>query len=234
MSNDKIVSISLNPLAFIEVDEPWASTLKKEPTIESVIKYLCAPETPSDLQSIVNRYKEISTELQKLFYVPNEERMIKKLVWPLRNAKASYVLGNYLGTIALCGMVAEMVTLLKYEVSKILINDHPITEKEEETLFGRSFERLDQIRRVQVLRTYGLISDDLKSHLDLIREKRKIYLHYYSADEANIAGDALKVFHSAVSAVAEIIGQGVKDGKLALDQAILDYLEKLGLARPSN
>jgi len=113
MTNDKTIAIRLNPLAFLEVDEPWASALKRDITPEALISYLCSLDITSDIPSIVSRYKEISTEPQRLFAAPNEERIIRKLVIPLHSAKASYALGNYLGTIALCGMVAEMVTLLR-------------------------------------------------------------------------------------------------------------------------
>jgi hypothetical protein len=234
MANDKTVSILLNPLAFLEIDEPWASAIKKELTPESVISNLCSFGVGSDIPSLVSRYKEISTEPQRLCAVPGEQRMIKKLALPLKNAKASYTLGNYLGTIALCGMVAEMATLLRYEVSRFAVRGHPITPKEEEALFGRAFEKLDQYRRIQVLHAYGLISEETRSNLDLIREKRRLFLHYYSADESNLAQDAVKVFHAAVSTVVAIIGQDVKDGKLVLDPAIMNYLEKAGLANPAS
>src|SRR6266850_8189139 len=99
----------VNPLAFTEIDEPWASITKAQPTPESVLRFLCAPQAASDLQTLIARYREISTEDVRLSIVPNEERITDKLVAPLRHAKASYMVGNFLATLALCGMVAEML-----------------------------------------------------------------------------------------------------------------------------
>ena len=69
------------------------------------------------MKSLIKRYKEISKEKVRFFAAPAEERILNKLVWPLRNAKASYMVGNYLGTIALCGMVSEMVAILLFDIS---------------------------------------------------------------------------------------------------------------------
>src|SRR5690242_15308257 len=95
----------VNPLAFLEVDEPWAGVFKKDVTAEHVLGFLCAPGTPSDVPSVVRRYKEISVEAEdRIFVAPAIPAILQKLIWPLRYAKGAYSLGDYVGTIALCGM----------------------------------------------------------------------------------------------------------------------------------
>jgi hypothetical protein len=42
----------INPLAFLEVDEPWASTNKTPPTAETILSFLCPPGTPADSVSL--------------------------------------------------------------------------------------------------------------------------------------------------------------------------------------
>ncbi|MBI2536544.1 MAG: hypothetical protein HYW06_06195 [Gemmatimonadetes bacterium] len=98
---DNVIEGWVNPLAFLEVDEPWASTLRRPVTADTVLAFACPPGTPSDVQSVTARYREISNEAVRLFIVPAEQRLIERLVWPLRSAKAAYMLGNYLATIAL-------------------------------------------------------------------------------------------------------------------------------------
>ncbi len=59
------------------------------------------------------------------------------------------MVGNYLGTIALCGMVAEMVAVLLYEISNFSLKNRPMTEQDQTSVFGSKFEKLGQDRRVQ-------------------------------------------------------------------------------------
>lgn len=112
MTNGGRFNAWINPLAFLEVDEPWSSTQDVTPTPETILSFLCPPGTPADSASLVARYKRISTEPVRLFAAPVEPRILETLVWPLRHAKASYVIGNNLSVVALCGMVSEMVALL--------------------------------------------------------------------------------------------------------------------------
>jgi hypothetical protein len=92
----------LNPLQLLEGDEPWSSALKRPLTYKAFVEFLCTPGLQADLASLVERYQEISREQRRLFAAPTEERILEKLIWPLRHAKAGYVVGNYLGTISLC------------------------------------------------------------------------------------------------------------------------------------
>jgi hypothetical protein len=230
MEGDKKISVWLNPLSFHEVDEPLASHIGKKPSLESVLNFLCSIDVSSKLEDLVLRYKEISKEPDRLLAPPVEEKILAKLVWPLRHAKASYVLGNYLGTIALCGMVSEMVALLLWEISRVSINGKKMEPEDEKGIFGSTFEKLGQERRVSILSTYNLINSSLVESFDLIRSKRRTYLHFYSADYSQISTDAIRVFHATVTVVVGAIGQGVKDGKLVLNIALLKYLEEKGLA----
>ena len=226
VSKEKYFQAWINPLAFLEVDQPWAQLAKDPVSIEAIINYICTPGLKTDIDSLVARYKEISVEPTRLVAAPAEDRILTKLVWPLRHAKACYVAGNYLGTISLCGMVAEMVAILLFKISDITINGHKITRDDEIKLFGSEFEKLGQERRVDVLRTYNLIDELTENNLDLIRTKRRRYLHIYSQDHANLAPDAVGVFKAAVAVVTEIIGQDVHDGKIVLNPAIVKYLER--------
>jgi hypothetical protein len=67
--------------------------------------YVPTPLRPPDAHLT---FHQISPEPVRLVAVPAEQRILDKLAWPLRHAKASYMVGNYLAVIALYGM-AEMV-----------------------------------------------------------------------------------------------------------------------------
>lgn len=223
----------INPLAFTEVEEPWASLEGiNTPDSESILRFACTPEIKFDLNSIFDRYLNISKEKVRLLMAPAEPRILEKLIWPLRHAKSSFMFGNFLGTIALCGMVAEMVTILLKEISSFKIEGRPMEKGDEEAIYGRSFENLGQYRRVEILFTYHIIGDDIKTSFDLIRSIRRKYLHLWSQDHERIIKDAIKVFQNTVQIVVFAIGQDINEGKISINPKIMTYLERSGFYEP--
>lgn len=168
----------------------------------------------------------------RLFAAPFEERILDKLIWPLRHAKASYMVGNYLSVIALCGMVAEMVSLLAWSISETQLNGRLMTEADEKSLFGSTVEKLGQERRVQILWAYGLIDADGKRRFDTARETRRKYLHLWSQDHDSLPKDAVRIYHAALVLVVGVIGQDVQDGKILINSRLVKYLERKGVYQP--
>lgn len=231
MAELKYFEALLNPLSFLQIDEPWSITSNSKVSHEEIFKYLCTPGLKTDIESLVNRYREISKEKQRLIAAPVEENILSKLVYPLHHAKASYMVGNYLGTISLCGMVAEMCAILLFDISNIQINEEPLYEKGQIGLFGSTFEKLGQERRINVLFSYGLIDDDLKSHFYTVKQTRRKYLHFYSHEHSKVETDSVDIFLSASTIVVNIIGQNVKDGKIILNPLMLKYLKDKGMLK---
>ena len=221
----------VNPLAFIELDGPTPLG-GGIPSAQQCLQFMCAPGQSSEPAALADRYREIAPEPVQLFVVPAEQRILDKLIWPLRHAKASFMLGNHVGTIALGGMVAEMVAMLLFDLSSIQINGKAMSGKDQEAVFGREFEKLDQSRRVQVLAAYGLLDDPAKQAFDTIRTTRRKYLHVWSQDHETLPADAIKVYHSAVVLVTKAIGQGVSGGAVVLNPSLVKYLERAGLYQP--
>jgi len=234
MADTRYFKAWINPLVFFPFDDAWTPILKKPLTVDSAIEYFCAPGIDFSLEALKTRYKEVSQEPKRLVAAPAEDNILSKLVWPLRNAKASYVAGNYLGTIALCGMVCEMLTLLVYEVSQIIVNRKPLDTKTETELFGSPFEKLGQERRISVLKSFSLIDDELRAALDTVRRKRRLYLHFYSQEHTNIQLDAVQTYNATVSAVVTVIGQDLQEGKVMINPKLLKYLETKGIASSSS
>ncbi len=228
MPDDVLIEVYVNPLQFIDVDEPWARFSNQEVNAQSIIDFLCTPGISSDVESLISRYKTISVEKKRIFAAPNEQRILDKLIWPLRNAKAGYMCGNFLGTIALCGMVAEMVSIFLFDVSSLKINHAKLTEEDQKAVFGSKFEKLGQERRVNILYAFGIINDEMKQNFDVIRNIRRGYLHLWSQDHEKLPSDSVKCFEAAVLLVVSAIGQDIRDGKIVLNKAILKYLEKQG------
>lgn len=223
---DRLFKVWVNPLQFLEVDDPWASSPELHLDLEALVRFATTPGTSPDLDTLANRYREISSEPVRLFAAPAEQRVLDKLVWPLRHAKAAYMFGNYLGTIAMCGMVSEMVAMLLFDIGDIRINNVAISERDQIEIFGGTFEKLSQARRVSILHAYGMIDDRLKEAFDLVRERRRRYLHFWSQEHDDLPGDARAVFGAAVLVAVSAIGQNLQEGKLVLNPRFVKYLER--------
>ena len=76
----------LNPLAFLEADEPLDSSTAAIPTFDA-FRLLCPADEAVDIHKILSRYQEISNEPVRLFLAPAEQRILDKLIWPLRTPR---------------------------------------------------------------------------------------------------------------------------------------------------
>lgn len=223
----------VNPLAFLEVDEPWASITPCEVKAEDVLRFLCGPNTEADVPSIVTRYRQISTEGEnRIFISPAVPQILDRLIWPLRHAKGAYALGDYITTIALCGMAAEMTAILIFDVGGAFLmkggETRPLDSETQTRLFGSTFERLGQERRVKVLRAMDRIDDAVATDFDSVRNTRRGYLHLFSKEREEIAKDARGVFLATVRLVRFALGLSVlPDGRVGLRPEIIKYLESL-------
>jgi hypothetical protein len=152
---------------------------------------------------------------------------LEKLVWPLRHAKASYIVGNFLSTIALCGMVSEMMALFLFELAQI--DGIEVKSDKGVVMTSESFESEGQQGRVKALRKSKVIEDDLKSDFDYVRTTRRRYLHLWSQDHASLKEDGRTVFQRTVDLVVKSLGLGVNQGKVIFKPAVLKYLQKGGV-----
>jgi len=233
MSKDNIFVGLVGPLAFPEFQNIPGQKPKKI-TLEDVIKNLCAENIVYDIENFKKNYEHITENINKLFIVPTEYRILNKLIYPLKSAIRSYVTGNYLSTIALCGMVAEMAIIFHFETLKIKINDQN-AETFVKKLYNRNFEKIGQDQRVRFLNALGFLDDNAVKSFDIIRECRREYLHFLSKDLENVAPDAKKTFDATLEIVVKILGVRIGEpGKMVLNQNIIEYLESKGLVEKSN
>jgi hypothetical protein len=190
------------------------------------LQYLFAPDADSSVEAFVVRYREITPN--DLPIAPHESTILGKLVWPLRHAKGSYALGNYLGCIALCGMVGEMVAILLWDICKVKLGGpDPATAKDQEDLFGRPFEKLGQERRVRVLRRLSLIEDEAQAVFDRLRHTRNRYLHFLSQPHDDVASDARRAFADALIVTHLVLGvKGLAGGAVTLRPELMSYLHE--------
>jgi hypothetical protein len=232
MDDDISIDVFINPLAFLEVDQPWASLGEREPTPQDIFNFLCTPGVPADVRSLTGRYKEISREESRLFVAPNDQRILEKLIWPLRHAKASYILGNFLSTIALCGVVTEMLAIFIFELAQI--EGIEIKNENGDEISGQAFEKMGQKNRVRTLWNSGVINEKVKSNYDLVRTSRRKYLHLWSQDHDILSRDSVAVFNATVLIVVNAFGLGIENGALSVKPSVISYLKKTGQSDEGN
>ena len=231
MSDEDEIERQISPLRFTEAE--WARADNAASiSPEAILRFLCPPGTLADASSLVDRYKRISAEAAKLCVVSVELRILEKLVWPLRAAQASYILGNNLAVIALCGIVAEMVAVLLWRSAEAKIDGKKFSRRDEKALFGSDFESLGQYRRVKILVAYGIVVRPVEQLFDTIRSKRNQYLHRWSKDHESLSKDAEECFHAAVGVVRETLCLDDFDDMFLLEPNLMKFLRQRGTYQP--
>ena len=219
----------LNPVTFIEAQD-YLRTGMNKPTLEGVVRFLCAYGLPHDVDSIIQRYEELASKQKSdLHFGPADRKIMDKIVWPLHDAKASYLLGNYLGTIALCGMVCEMLAILLYEISRVRLGDKLLSRQDQERIFGMAFEKLGQDRKLKILTGLRLIGKEMKARFDNVRSIRKNYLHYLSKPHDQAQEDAGEAYVETLHLTVEALGHGVATGVFVFRKEVIDYLRRKGV-----
>jgi hypothetical protein len=223
LSKDVYFPGYLGPLRLFEREhlEEWGSCQSVDPDDPATL--LCSPDCGASRAGLAKRYEEVTSEAE-CWIAPSEERTLTRLFWPLRGAKVCYVLGYYLGTISLCGIVGEMVANLHFVMAEGTARAQlPPTLKD--------FEEERQSSRIVLLKRAGLLTQDVGDALGNIRDMRNRYLHAFQADYGSMAEDARACFAWANAVVRDAVGQEADAGKVLLRPAFRAYLQRLGLLR---
>ena len=72
-----------------------ASNLPDDPAPEGLLEFLCPLDMSSAMSAFKERYGEVSKVDRKIFLTLEESELKENVFGPLRQAKTSYVIGNY-------------------------------------------------------------------------------------------------------------------------------------------
>ena len=86
-----------------------------------------------------------------------------------------------------------MLAICFWKNNNTKLNNKSITEQDEIGIFGSSFEKLNQDKRLKILETFGYITETQYESFNIIREKRRLYLHLWTPDLKREQIDALDV-----------------------------------------
>lgn len=187
-----------------------------------------------NIEDIVNRYEELHQE-DEILAVPCTDKIANCIVIPLKNAKACYMIGNYLGTIALCGYVCEMLITLVYEINRIIINDTDIEDNKEikNVIFQnrKSFEAVGQEKRIDICKAFQLILWDQKYLFDEVKNIRNKYMHWFSANNLSVSNDAKEIYNKTYLLLKQIIGYNFEDNKFSYSDKFESFLKEKGIIK---
>ncbi len=213
------VQVFINPMKLFEWEMEPISTLPEDPTPERLLQFLCTLGLRSDMEAFKARYRAISVKDQDFFFAIQDAGMVENLSGPLRQAKTSYLLGNYVGAIALCGLVAEKVAILMHAI------------KTPDEAARDAFERMEQSKRVDALKKRGLTTQSVQD-FGSIRAARRDYLHYWtSIGDERMARDTVRAYGAATRLVLAAMGVSFVNGALALSPPLAAYLKARGVIR---
>jgi len=219
------MQVVVNPLSFIEVEHPTkdAEGLPLPPTAEAVLRYICE-HVNSDPANLARRYRELTQQGPQIPVAPAQREIVEKMLVPLHSAIACYMTGSYYGTIALSGLVCEMLSILIFDMHDIRVGMLAFDEKKQMKLLGSTFEKLGQDRRVKVLHAFGVIKDEHLESFDRVREIRRRHLHFLAHDAATLPTDAATCFRIALGLAEMVFRAEFKDGAIGLRPQLMRYL----------
>ena len=207
----------VHPLLVFEWDSRDPSADPSEnPTLECLLKFLCPLGTPFDISEFKKRYLEVSEKDGDLVLFAEEPYLKENVYGPLRQAKTNYVIGNYVGSTALCGIVGEKVALLIHAV------------RYSSNASRKKFERLRQSTRVERLMEEGHIDRRQKEDFDDIRKARDAALHRWNTPGATAAKTAVQAYASAARLVLRTIDFKISEGSIRLEPKLTEYLAARG------
>lgn len=210
--------------------------IDESPDVSSLVSLLGAEPGAVTLDDIQARTQALAVHDRDLNAVPRDDLILHRIVWPLRAAKQSYILGNFLGCIALCGTISEMLAILRFAVSEYA----GLSSGSQQRLYGNRFDRLGQSRRIDVLSELKLYDTDEAALARQIKEKRDHYLHALDVSSLCIEADAMIVYGATVKIVDFMVGvRGSSPaGTVAPRSHLLEYLQERGVLKakppPSN
>ncbi len=213
----------VNPLQF--------QTGKESPNIAGhLLNFLIIGENAAQFEAnFLQRQQRLKLIADKIKYIPAAPQITEKLIVPLRHAHATFLMGNFLGTLALCGTIGEMLTIFWFEISQFIINEKQMDLEDQKSVFGNEFEKLGQDRRINILEYYGVINKETASNLEKIRKIRNNYLHYWNKDHDSIENDAHQTYCATIESVLGIFPQTFEQGRIKLKSDVTQYLAKHGI-----
>lgn len=205
-----------------------------EPLVEILERFLGIKR---DLisQDIFDRYLEVTRMDTHIALFPSNlsesnQSLYERIVNPIMLAKKYYCFEEYLSSIALCGYIAEMLAILIWEMKSAKYKKIVDAKKIIEIYTNRTFEEIDQRKRIEILKRFNFIDKEEKKFND-IKGVRKKYLHYWYINDAKneIKEKAQECLLNVMFLFKEILKIKIINSKrIEMDGNVLKFIKKIG------
>lgn len=200
-----------------------------------LLQDFCNDWTSQAVERIRARFLRVDTPELDIFVVPAENMVLDKLVWPLRHAKIAFCRSDFLGCIAICGMVCEMATVFVYELVAEASDLSRLESEDREILSEGTYETLRQQERIKGLLRMRVIPQNLAENLDKVRKIRREYLHFLKKDYSAIEDDACQAYEATCLTVKTLVGIPLDDkGKFRIPSHLERYMRSKEVIEPSS
>ncbi len=226
--------IFIQPVEWIDAQMAMAGRKSGPPTYRSAVEYLCTPCQGHKPEDLLRRYEEISANTTRICHAPGKGEILQSIFWPLRHARSAYVLADYLATIALCGVVCEVLTLLLFEMRPVTIGGKRMSKSRERRIFGKKVRDLSQSRRIDLLQGLGAIGADAARSFGRVRELRNKHIHDYLSSHEEAQQDAVEVYRLTNSLIVEALGCGFTTGAFTYSPDLFNLLLREGVLKESD
>ena len=212
-----VLPMFMRPLHYLAWEPEFrSSNLPENSVADELLTFLCPHDVHSDISDFRKRYEAVSKHDRSLLMSFPEPELQENVFGLLRQAKTNYVVGNYVGSIMLCGVVAERVAILVHA-----INTPCETER-------RSFQALGQKRRVDCLKRRKLVGNQSMQDFGNIRTARNSKSHDWTIPDASTAKLAVRMYSAATRLVVDMMDVSFEEGRAILNQEFRDYLMNPG------
>lgn len=170
-----------------------------------------------------DRFRKVVDSLNAL---PFNSDLHAKVIAPLKQAYGAFVTGNYLSTLAQCGMIGEMIAIFDFEVGASRSKAQPIDPKKGKPITLKRFEELGQEPRISILLHNNFIDSSCGQSLNKIRKNRNRYLHLWSQSHQQIENDAYQVLCETVKLIKASFFSSDQEQKTKMKPEVRSYLSQ--------
>lgn len=222
------VGLFLNILMWVDGIPEFRTAKSEDELRQSFFMWACRGEEAPTLERLTQRYLELNKVGAEIPAALAEVRVLSRVLRPLLQAKCAFVLGHDLSCIAMCGMVGEMLAVLKHDSWSTITMPSAKDPEKQKKILGHPFDKLGQARRIDVLHGLGLINDGTAADLKNLASLRNRYLHSFQHPYDQLRTDAKRAFQIAVKGAREIVGVIDLNGVPSADSAMIAYLQQAG------
>ena len=228
MSDDRLLTVLVRPLGISALDEPMPVNVSHEPGDVALRLLGDMIEDRNDpLAAARQRYREVMQKVSDLPLAPMHDVIIRHVIDPLNEAIQCYVLGMPTACIAQAGLVGEMVAVWRFQMLQPTVDGKRLDHGVQKCLFGRPFDELRQVQRVNILRVVDSLDDATSQAFDNLRKIRNRYLHNMIEPLCDVDADARDAIRHACTLVVKTLGVTSNEGRVVFPPKVMRYIEDI-------